>query len=259
VSSSSPWSSFFKVAAAVLFYNDRESLRRTLTSLYQSEGEIDIIFALDGRFPNYPLEEGCEDLSTDGSREMIEKNFHERTLLVDAPLPEFEKRQKYLELCGQYDCNLLMIIDSDEYVVNDLSYWEYFKRECYDKMVIESKEEHNIFNLKMFQNISVAGGHKLDLWVGRPRVWYRPYEVRYGRGRHFEFIDNHGMLQTGGEGKPTINSVRLGHNNELRTKQHMNGRNIYQTWLKDYEAGMQIKELNDQLANLDRMKASMNC
>jgi len=190
---------------------------------------------------------------------MIKRNFQEKTIIVDAPLPEFQKRQKYLELCGQYDCNLLLIIDSDEYVVDGLSYWEYFRRECYDKIIIDSKEEHNIFNIKMFQNISVAGGHKLDLWIGRPRLWYKPAEVRYGRGRHYEFIDSNGDLQTGGDGSPTINSIKLKHDDELRTRQHMTGRNIYQTWLIDYEASMQISELNDQLANLERMKASMNC
>lgn len=246
----------FKIAAGILFYNDRESLRRTLTSLYDN---VDIIFALDGRFPNYPLQEGCEDLSTDGSREMIRQDFAEKTVLVDAPIVEFQKRQKYLELCGQYNCNLLIIIDSDEYIWNEVSHWEYFRRECYDKIIVESKGEHNIFNMKLFSQISVAGGHVLDLWIDRPRLWYEPSTVRYGRGRHFEFIDKNGLLQTGGEGRPTINSVRLRHDDKLRTKEHNDGRLIYQAWLRDYEAGMQAKELNDQLANLERERASMYC
>jgi hypothetical protein len=247
----------FKVAAGILFYNDKESLRRTLTSL--SHPEIDIIFALDGRFPNYPLQEGCEALSTDGSREMIKTEYGDKTILVDAPLIEFKKRQKYLELCGQYNCNLLIIIDSDEFVWDEVSYWEYFRRECYDKIILESKEEHNIFNMKMFTNLSVCGGIKLDLWIDRPRLWYKPYEVRYGRGRHFEFIDREGILQTGGEGKPTVNSVRLKHDDALRTQEHLDGRLVYQAWLRDYEASMQAKELNDQLAQLARERASFTC
>ena len=67
------------------------------------------------------------------------------------------------------------------------------------------------------------------------------------------------MLQTGGEGVPVINSVRLKHDDELRTRMHNDGREIYQTWLKYYEANMQVSELNDQLAILDRKRAMFNC
>ncbi len=246
----------FKVAAGVVFYNDKESLRRTLTSLCKPD--IDIIFAIDGKFPNHP---GNDELSTDGSREMIKRNFQDKAVLIDAPLPEYRKRQTYLDLCGQYNCDILLIIDSDEYIVDELSYWEYFRRELYDKIVVEGKEEHNIFNIKMHSKISLAGGHLLDLLVNYPRIWFKPYEMHYARARHFEFMDKNGNIQTGSEANATINSLRLKHDSELRTKIHEDDKALYQTWLRDYEANLATKEWleNDWPAIRDREKAAWAC
>lgn len=56
-------------------------------------------------------------MSTDGSRELVKS--YSKCLLIDYPKPEFEKRQKYLEYCGLYSVDILLIIDSDEFVLNN--------------------------------------------------------------------------------------------------------------------------------------------
>jgi len=245
-----------KVAAGIIGFNDREGLRRTLQSVYNG---VDMIFYIDGKFPTYPYP---SDLSDDGSRQLVRDYYSEKTLLVDCARSEFEKRQKYLDLCRHFDIDILLIIDTDEWVVPEFSDWSLFRQECYQRFVLEDKEEHNIYNIKMFNRLSVAGGHILDLWVSYPRVWYKPADMHYARGRHYEFVSNKdGVLQTGSEGNDSIYSIRLKHDHELRTTKHQESREIYQKWLIDYEANLAIQEagLGDKKAQEERLRASMSC
>src|SRR5215212_1670147 len=80
-----------RLAAGIIFFNDYSSLKRCLDSLIYS---VDVIFAIDGKFPNFPAD---SDLSTDGSRELVKS--YPRCMLIDFPRSEFEKRGKYLEYC----------------------------------------------------------------------------------------------------------------------------------------------------------------
>ena len=107
-----------KLGAGIIFFDDCSSLKRCIESVYDG---VDIIFAIDGKFPAFPSE---SQLSTDGSRELIKS--YSKCLLVDYPKAEFEKREKYLEYSAHYSVDVLMIVDSDEFVLkgND---WNKFR------------------------------------------------------------------------------------------------------------------------------------
>ena len=118
-----------KIATGIIFYNDRDSLSRCLRSIHDN---IDKIFAIDGRFPTFPDD---SELSTDGSRRLVKS--YSKCILVDYPRLEFDKRQKYLELCREYRPDILIIIDSDEYILSEpVCYWGVF-HECLERMIIE--------------------------------------------------------------------------------------------------------------------------
>jgi Bacterial Ig-like domain len=76
-----------RIGVGIIFFNDYSSLKRCINSI--NDG-VDIIFAIDGKFPNFP---GNSYFSTDGSRELVKS--YPKCLLVDCPRPEFEKRKKY--------------------------------------------------------------------------------------------------------------------------------------------------------------------
>jgi hypothetical protein len=97
-----------KLAAGIIFLNDYSSLKRCLDSLIYG---VHMIFAIDGRFPNFLAD---SDLSTDGNRELVKT--YPQCMLIDFPRSEFEKRSKYLEYCQTYSVDVLLIIDSDEFV-----------------------------------------------------------------------------------------------------------------------------------------------
>jgi hypothetical protein len=96
-----------KIAAGIIFYNDGISLKRCLDSIADN---IDIIFAIDGKFPNFPNDKPLT--STDGSIDVVKS--YPNALLVHYIAPEFNKRQHYLELCKEHNIDILLIIDSDE-------------------------------------------------------------------------------------------------------------------------------------------------
>ncbi len=62
-------------------------------------------------------------MSTDGSRELT--NLWPHCILTDISGSEIEKRSKYIDLSAKYSIDVLIIIDSDEYVLED-SNWEIF-------------------------------------------------------------------------------------------------------------------------------------
>jgi hypothetical protein len=106
------------LGAGIIFFNDYFSLRRCIGSIIDG---VDIIFAIDGKFPTFPVD---FQLSTDRSRELVKS--YSKCLLIDCPNPEFEKRAKYLELCALYSVDVLFIINSDEFVINNHD-WETFR------------------------------------------------------------------------------------------------------------------------------------
>ena len=69
----------------IIFYNDYLSLKRCLDSVIDG---VDIIFAVDGKFPNFP---GDSQLSTDGSGELVKS--YSKCLLINSPEsePEYKK------------------------------------------------------------------------------------------------------------------------------------------------------------------------
>jgi hypothetical protein len=223
-----------KIAAGIIFFNDKESLRRCINSLVMG---VDIIFAIDGKFPQYP---GTECLSYDGSRELVKKYSDYKVVLIDYPKSEFEKRQHYLKLCEDYGVDVLLIIDSDEYVMPTLenSNWNRFRKSLH-KVIIERDggNKQNVYGINMFNQ---ADGSTLAY----PRIWYRPEEMEYYAGRHYFFRNKyppgHTLHKTNlphqaAHNVNLIEGVTLAHDHLLRSKHHMSGRHEYQIWLSNYE------------------------
>lgn len=198
------------VGAAISFYNDRRSLIRCIDSIY---GDLDYILCVDGKYCYN--EWNKEPLSTDGSREYIKdiaNNFEGQGLyLIDAPnLTEAKKRQVYVDLTKDYGIDVLLILDSDEYVYS--CDWMKFRRECYQKMIVKEKMLWNIWN--------VAFREPMD----RPRLWFRPWEIGIGP-THYSFWrkDDPKMreINLGGDSLHTIGNIVISHRHNLRTADHI--------------------------------------
>jgi hypothetical protein len=216
-----------KLAAGIIFFNDRFSLQRCLYTLIN---DIDIIFAVDGKFPNFP---GSYDLSTDGSREVL-KSFS-KCHLIDFPKSEFEKRSKYLQLCKVNNVDVLLIIDSDEFVLENAE-WSTFKENLKTMIVDRDKCTRNVYAVDLQIN------HSKDEFLAFPRIWYKPDEMEYYGEKHYYFRNKNGLKNNlshqADHSVNVIKGIRLGHDHTLRTKKHMDSRFIYQTWLQNYEKSL---------------------
>jgi hypothetical protein len=226
-----------KIAAGIIFFNDKDSLRRCIDSLVMG---VDLIFAIDGKFPQYP---GTEELSYDGSRELVKQYSDYKVVLVDCPKPEFEKRQHYLKLCSEYGVDVLLIIDSDEYVRSaegGLTDWQGFRRSLH-KVIMERDDggnKHNVYGINMFDPTCDNSP------LAYPRIWYRPEEMEYYAGRHYFFRNKYpvdhplhkiNLPHQAAHNVNLIEGISLAHDHSLRSKHHMSGRHVYQIWLSNYE------------------------
>jgi hypothetical protein len=137
-------------------------------------------------------------------------NSYDKCVLIDYPNPEVDKRNKYLEICGIYNIDVLLIIDSDEFVLEN-SNWDEFYYNLKARIYERDKCQRNVYAI-MLQ------GSNSSVSVAYPRIWYKPYDMTYYGGKHY-FFKNKDI---------TISN--------LRSNAHNEGRFTYQTWLVNYEA-----------------------
>ena len=207
-----------KVAAAVVFYQDAAGLHRTLQSL---ESGVDLMLTLDGRFRQGP---SGPNLSTDGSRDIVKQ--YRNALLIDCPaFSEFEKRQTYLELCQTNNVDVLLIIDSDEFVGANAD-WDYWKHDLWDKIVIRYHQWFNVFGIQWCDTGNPTSNNDI-----KPRIWFRPEQMEYWGGRHSWFRNKRDHF------KPihsidVIRGIEIHQDQNLRTTEHNTFRSRYQNeWL----------------------------
>lgn len=193
---------------AISFYNDVSSLRRCIDSVY---GNVDYILAVDGK---YSYNDAPNPLSIDGSREYINdvtRDFEGQALfLIDAPnLSEANKRQVYCDLTKDYGIDVLLILDSDEYVY--CADWLKLRHECYQKMIVRDKMNWQIYN--------VAFREPMD----RPRLWFQAWKIGIGP-THYDFWlkDDPKMkeINLGGDSIHTIGNIVISHKHNLRSAEH---------------------------------------
>lgn len=245
-----------KIGVGIIFYEAVDELERTLGSLLPSylgnlnRRTVDYIFLIDGSF-GY----NGSKLSSPETLEMIEsltKIFKEdygiEIIYIDdqAGETEYSKRQRYLELCAAYECNVLMIIDSDEYVFEDprleiTKNWKQFREELLEAFVLN----HNVFSINcVFTEYGQTSPY--------PRIWIRPEQMTYYNLSHYKFInwtekDEHKKafqeyFQTQGSYK-TLKGITLKHDHNLRTNDHFEHRQEYRNYISQYEKILEDKTI----------------
>jgi hypothetical protein len=152
-----------KLAVATIYYNDVRGLERLASSICDY---VDYWIVIDGKFD---LLDSKEDYSTDGSREYLgEIETGTEIIQRDFVGTEHDKRNQYLKVCAEYDIDALLIIDSDEYVLN--ADWNKF-RESIPTLNQNNNLQCVYANFSFLQNKGNYG------WY--PRLWLRPSEMEY--------------------------------------------------------------------------------
>ncbi|HSA75491.1 MAG TPA: hypothetical protein VLE21_04815 [Candidatus Nitrosocosmicus sp.] len=195
-----------KIAVGYCYYNDVESIKRGIPTFVNS---VDYVFAIDGKFS---LREG-EDYSNDGSTEYLEQ--FKNVIIRKFVGMEHDKRNQYLDLAREYEIDVLLIIDSDEYVLE--ADWDLFRKN------LENVKE-NISGVKFYYN-------EKD-WTPYPRIWKRPNEIRYYK-THNIFRVQGNLIRS-----PVVKHVEgisMGMGDDLRSDEYLKGTSEYQRKMLDYE------------------------
>lgn len=177
-------------------FQDRKSLYRTLSSCHQTNYH----FVIDGRFPDYPYH---TDLSDDGTREICDQ--FENVVLIDCPADEVTKRNRYLQACREYGIDYLLIIDSDEYII-EADWWRFTQ---------------NLAKLTTTENILGIWCRNQDGHEGVfPRLWKNPGEMEYYKCHNiFKKICN-GQLTRSSADAPYVEGIKIVWDASLRTPEN---------------------------------------
>jgi SAM-dependent methyltransferase len=159
------------------------------------------------------------------------KSF-DKCILIDYPNFEFDKRNKYLELCGVYNIDVLLIIDSDEFVLEN-SNWDEFYYNLKARIFERDTGQRNVYAI-MLQSANSS------VFLAYPRVWYKPSDMTYYGGKHYLFrnkdLNISNFPHQADHSLNLIEGIILGHDHKLRSNEHNESRFAYQTWLVNYEA-----------------------
>ena len=220
-----------KFGVGVSFYNDKVGLRRLFASL--SASKVDIILAIDGRYPGF---RSPFDLSNDGSRSVC--NIFHNVLLVDFPATQIRKRNKYLQLSKQYGLDFLLILDSDEYIQEGAD-WALFKHACEESVRLD-EYQYRIYDVR-YQN-------EMPWDLGeRPRVWFRPWQIRYDV-KHYRWIIRAKCkdrpVYEGDNGRRLLPGITIKHQRSIRPKERNKAMDDYEDRLMHLEIKQMKRKYN---------------
>lgn len=241
-----------KIAIGCIFYQCYEELKRLIDSI--PKGFIDYIIAIDGIYkynkeqnPTLPL------TSTDGSRDLImyNNNKFEYNLVDLSNTTEFEKRNLYLEICQELNVDVLLIVDSDEFFifpegVKPEDAFNTFKRNL-ELTINKHKKDHNVFGIRTL-NIHEKEDDKIGSY--KPRIWYKPAEMRYVFGSHYHYANVVREKETLDSFKANricycqhcesvVKGIILAHDHGLRTEKQIQLHDQYVEYLKRFEGLVQ--------------------
>ena len=208
-----------KLAAGICFYEKSlETVKRCIESI---KDNVDYIFAIDGRFTDEngkALFPDAEPLSPKYVRDYL--LTIPNLILVSYPATEIQKRQRYLDMCKQFECDYLLIIDTDEFLLPE-SDWNQFIAN-----LSKCNDEINIYSIKC-----KYGYPEHNDTSNSPRLWYKPYDMEY-HVAHCLFKNKvTGKIQKSSSSGPLIEGLMLAGDDSLRDRTYQIQSFEYQTYL----------------------------
>lgn len=212
-----------KLAAGVCLYEKSlDTVKRCIESI---KANADYIFAIDGRFTDEngkALFPDRDPLSPQYVRDYLKSIPN--VILVDLPSTEIRKRQRYLDMCREYKCDYLLIIDTDEFILPE-SDWQSFKQN-----LANCTNGNNIYSIKC-----LYGYPEHNDTSNSPRLWYKPYDMEY-HVAHCLFKNKiTGIVKKSSSSGPLIQGIMMAGDDSLRGRDYQIQSFEYQTFLIEDE------------------------
>ena len=214
-----------KIGVGYIFYKDLASIKRGFPTFVPF---VDHVFAIDGRFSLY---EG-DDYSDKETEEYI-KSFP--NVVYDKFVGmEHDKRQRYVDLAAKHNCDFLLIIDADEWVIS--ADWDLFKQNAV-KISREYPGENFLGVLVRY----TPEGFVPEEFSNYPKLWARPEEVEYYQAHCIFRNKKYGGVVRSSSNCPVIEGIKLDWNDKLRSEEYVKSSYEYQQRMIDYEQPIRQK------------------
>jgi len=239
-----------RLAVGTIFHNKAQELDRLGNSL--SHIGIDYWFLVGGGFNDTPGFSATDNKTLNvitKYRELQKDNGSSGIQIIFEEMhgaTEFMKRMKYLDMCREYNCNALFIVDSDEYAYENEEWdfernWEKFRRYFYSSL--ERHPTHSVYSIRLIQSEYLGSDF-------HPRCWGYPQNMRYVQNSHYKFgnpeIDEiTDPLFTHQPTYGVMEGISLKHDHNLRSDEDMKSRRYYQDYLVKYEQFLERPDLTD--------------
>jgi len=251
-----------KIAIGCIFYQCRTELERLVNSIPRNF--IDYFIGIDGIY-KYNKEQNPQlpDVSNDGSRELLmQYGGGQKYVVALSSKPnstEFEKRNTYLEICDKLgDIDVLIIVDSDEFFLfpegtNLKDSVFRFKRNLEFTIGKLINREHNVFGIHTLNLHDKVESYK-------PRIWYKPEEMRYLNGSHYHYANiktEQATIETFNQNRinycqhvaEVVKGAVLGHDHSLRSQKQTEMHDKYVEYLTRFEGLVQSHKYNIEEAH----------
>jgi hypothetical protein len=211
-----------KIGIGLCFYEDLQSLKRCLPLI---SPHVDYIFAIDGRFS---LCEG-NDYSSKETQDYV-KSFpnvvYEQFIGM-----EHEKRNRYVRLAAEYGCDVLMVHDSDEFVIEDRTDWDKFKKDIEYKL--ERYPRLHFFSIEMLY--TPPEFHPPE-YTPIPKLWTHLDILEYYKCHNiFRNIQTGETCRAGETHLVVIDGLKQAWDDKLRSQEYLDQVCKYQGKMLDYE------------------------
>ncbi len=202
------------IGIGLCFYQDVHSLTRCLYSLQSYP--LDYLIAIDGKFKEYPAE---GQLSDQQCLDLIKSFRHPVRYLATVGLEEMEKRQKYFDECSKLGIDVLITLDSDEYILPTATNWDLFHLDLLHKINSSAKEAQGYCLPTIRRNLNKNEENILDVdgdVQNLPKLFYRPSCLEYGRNLYTIRDKKTGVILKYNEDS-VCHHIMIGHDHSLRS------------------------------------------
>ena len=229
-----------RIGLGFSFFDSAKEIPRALDPLYKHFYKL---YCVDGRYINYETD---HDLSIDGSCELLEKRYPNAVVEKAKPLFQPYKRQKYLDMAGEDNCDYLIVWDSDDILYPDPKYQNWNKLFKNIEKHAARFPDYRIFKMKAWipsdkEWRKAYNSVRSNVWNPYIRIHKDPGTMRYCLDCHFwwapkDTTDEDLILQKRGMfvADHTIEGVRITTNSALRGEKQLDTRDRW-AWNNDCE------------------------
>src|ERR1043165_162279 len=180
-----------KLATCTSTYMDKAGDMRLYNSLRMDDPySPEVSIWIDGvytffRFKDRPTPK----FSNDGSLEWL--SGQPKTHVIKYSGYQVDKRMQYLKAAEELGCDVIIVIDSDEYIHPDYNDWQEFRKWLVKYIrSYDSQSLGLIFNLMLWSDKDYVRAYNamgVDQFHNNARIWHRPEKLEYYNGVHYWF------------------------------------------------------------------------